>query len=128
MAGALISIVGSALIPGIVDAPSLRNPLGLPGAAGATLDQALPKLFLGLPAAAVAAAASLIVRFHRARGVERQQLKWLAYAAALLSVTVVVQDSWLGGWAVAAGNVALWAIPAAIGVAISAITCTTSTG
>jgi hypothetical protein len=78
----------------------------------------LPKLFLGLPAAAVAAAASLIVRFHRARGVERQQLKWLAYAAGLLSVTVVVQDSWLGGWAVAAGNVALWAIPAAIGVAI----------
>jgi hypothetical protein len=118
VAGALVSIVGSALIPGIVDAPSLRNPLGLPGGAGATLDQALPKLFLGLPAAAVAAAASLIVRFHRARGVERQQLKWLAYAAGLLSVTVVVQDSWLGGWAVAAGNVALWAIPAAIGVAI----------
>jgi hypothetical protein len=118
VAGALVSIVGSALIPGIVDAPSLRNPLGLPGAAGATLDQALPKLFLGLPVAAVAAAASLIVRFLRARGVERQQLKWLAYAAGLLSVTVVVQDSWLGGWAVAAGNVALWAIPAAIGVAI----------
>jgi hypothetical protein len=33
--------------------------------------------------AVLAAAASLVVRFRRARGVERQQLKWLAYAAAL---------------------------------------------
>src|SRR4029450_13885866 len=31
-----------------------------------------------------AAAASLVVRFRRSRGQERQQLKWLAYAAAML--------------------------------------------
>jgi hypothetical protein len=36
-----------------------------------------------------AAAASLVVRFRRARGVERQQLKWLAYAAALLALGVL---------------------------------------
>jgi hypothetical protein len=118
VAGALVSLVGSALIPEIVDAPSLRNPLGLPSAAGTGLEQALPKLFLGLPVAGVAAATSLIVRFRRARGVERQQLKWLAYAIGGVMIALVVQDSWLGGWAVAAGNVALWAIPAAIGVAI----------
>jgi hypothetical protein len=118
MAGALVSLIGSALVPGIVDAPSLPNPLGLSGAAGARLEQALPKLFLGLPVVAVAATASLIVRFRRARGVERQQLKWLAYAAGVLALASVIQDSWLGGWATAAVDVALLAIPTAIGVAI----------
>jgi hypothetical protein len=117
-AGALVSLVGAALIPGIVDAPSLANPLGLPGAAGARLEEALPKLFVGLPAVAVAGAASLIVRFRRAQGVERQQLKWLAYAVGVLALASMVPDSWLGGWAIAAVNLAQWAIPAAIGVAI----------
>jgi hypothetical protein len=78
----------------------------------------LPKLFVGLPVAAVAGAASLIVRFRRARGVERQQLKWLAYAGGVLMIAPVIPDSWLGGWASAAVNVAQLAIPAAIGVAI----------
>jgi hypothetical protein len=40
---------------------------------------------LALPAAA----ASLVVRFRRSRGQERQQLKWLAYAAAILGVGVL---------------------------------------
>jgi hypothetical protein len=35
----------------------------------------------------VAAALSLIVRSRRARGVERQQLKWVGYAVALFAIT-----------------------------------------
>jgi hypothetical protein len=119
VAGALVSVVGSALIPEVVDAPSLRNPLGLSGAAGVMLEQGLLKLFaFGLPVAAVAAVASLIVRFRRAQGMERQQLKWLAYAAGALMITPVVQDSWLRGWAIAAADLLLFAIPVAIGIAI----------
>jgi hypothetical protein len=37
------------------------------------------------------AATSLIVRFRRSKGVERQQMKWMAFAASLLLVT---QFSW----------------------------------
>jgi MFS family permease len=50
---------------------------------------------VGVIASAVfAAAGSLIVRWRRAEGVERQQLKWLAYAAAIL-VVVTVGGSWI---------------------------------
>jgi hypothetical protein len=60
--------------------------------------------------------ASLVVRFRRARGVERQQLKWPIYAWAVAAVAnLVVPLSWTAGilsWVVN------WAIPAAIAVAI----------
>ena len=39
--------------------------------------------FLAALAALLVAGASLVVRFRRARGVERQQLKWLLYAVAI---------------------------------------------
>ena len=38
-----------------------------------------------VPVCFVAAGASMVVRFRRSRGVERQQLKWFVYAAALLA-------------------------------------------
>jgi hypothetical protein len=62
--------------------------------------------------------AAMIVRFRRARGVERQQLKWLAYAGGVVVVASAAEDTWLGGWPTAAATVLLWAIPAAIGIAI----------
>ena len=47
--------------------------------------------------AVVIGAGSLVVRFRRARGVERQQLRWVAAVAALAVVGAVVA---LGGLAV----------------------------
>jgi hypothetical protein len=40
--------------------------------------------------AVVAAAGSLMVRFRRARGTERQQLRWVALAAALMALAALV--------------------------------------
>jgi hypothetical protein len=67
-------------------------------------------------------AGSLVVRFRRARGVERQQLRWVAVAAALL---VVAAGAALVGLAVGATAVVTWAIsawvaglPLAIGAAV----------
>src|SRR5829696_5502156 len=72
--------------------------------------------------AVVVGAASLVVRFRRAQGVERQQLRWVAWAAALAVVGAVVA---LGGLAVGATAVVTWALaaclatlPVAIGAAI----------
>jgi hypothetical protein len=72
--------------------------------------------------AVVVGAASLVVRFRRAAGVERQQLRWVAWASALAVLGAVVA---LGGVAVGATAVVTWAIsacfavlPLAIGAAI----------
>jgi hypothetical protein len=63
-----------------------------------------------------------VTRFRRARGVERQQLRWVTLAAALTGVAmlatgvlVAVDDLALAGWASVIGSVFL---PLAAGAAI----------
>lgn len=45
---------------------------------------------LGFLAATLAAGASLVIRFRRAAGIERQQLKWVAYGGAIATAGLVV--------------------------------------
>ena len=75
-----------ALRPGPLDGlPALRNPLGVESAAGA-IDLVVNTTYVAAPVLLVAAAASLVVRFRRASGRERQQLKWFASGGALSAV------------------------------------------
>jgi hypothetical protein len=60
--------------------PALARVLVVPGVAGMVI--VLGSLLVG--------AGSLVARFRRARGVERQQLRWLAYAAALAALLLLV--------------------------------------
>jgi signal transduction histidine kinase len=66
-------------------APEIANPLGIAG-----LDSALIPLYrlsvVGIVVAAFLAASALALRFRHARGDERQQLKWIAYAGVLLAL------------------------------------------
>jgi hypothetical protein len=85
--------VSEALAPGpLSEAPNVTNPFGLEAARHA-VELVNMSTFLLLPLCFVASALSMIVRFRRATGEERQQLKWFASAAALLatvfSATVV---------------------------------------
>ena len=60
-----------------------------------------------------AAISSLIVRFRRSQGVERQQLKWFTYAGALV-LLAPLSNSLLGN----ISYVLLLALPIAVGIAI----------
>jgi hypothetical protein len=68
----------------------LPNPVGLAGAPDPE-DGALGAVLLGVLAACmVASVVSVVLRFRRSSGVERQQLKWFTYSAALMLVANVV--------------------------------------
>jgi hypothetical protein len=84
-------VMGLVFDPGpLADAgyPGVQNPLGI-DALGPILAAGWVAILV-VVAMMVASAASLFVRYRRARGSERQQLKWLAAAAAGVAVIYAV--------------------------------------
>ena len=120
-AAPLVALVSTSLLP--LDPPyrSVANPLAVPALAGPLRVASLVTwVVTGL--AIPVAAWSLVVRFRRARGVQRLQLRWLALAAAMAAVAVLALaalgatgNEGLLGW-VSAICVAL--LPLATGAAI----------
>jgi hypothetical protein len=92
--------------PLLPEHPEVANPLAVPVPTGLLLAVAAVAALIVL-AALVAAAWSLVVRFRRARGVERQQLRWLALGAALAAVALLVA---VAGGAMAKDGVVLAAL------------------
>src|SRR5215218_2459760 len=80
----LVGVTTSAFSPGayLGSLGPIRNPLGIEGFT--PVYKAV--MYTVNPALLIAAAFSLFVRLRRAVGVERQQLKWLAYAAGGLVI------------------------------------------
>jgi hypothetical protein len=79
---------GMAFTPGsFVDYPEVTNPLGIALFGGSVLEDGGVGWLL-LPASVVLSASSIVVRFRRATGEERQQIKWFALAGAFAA----------GGW------------------------------
>jgi hypothetical protein len=119
----LIGTVAAALSPGpIRGLEPIENPLGLKGVpAVALLTEAL------LYALGLVVAASMLVRLRRSRGVERQQIKWFAYAGVLLAtstvITYVLSEAsslrWLGWVAFVPAMVGDAGLPVAVGIAVS---------
>jgi hypothetical protein len=124
MAATVLLVVSAALTPHPLEPedPTFEGPLAAPApsdllaVAGAA---SVVTLLVGL----VVAAGSLVVRFRRARGLERQQLRWLALAATLSAVMLLaaVASAVLGaplGVVLIAAGISVAVLPLATGAAI----------
>jgi MFS family permease len=126
--GMVLIVTGIALAPGPIagDRRAPTNPIGIPG--GEQIVSVVGTLggvafFLAVFGSVV----SLTVRFRRARQVERQQLKWLSYAAVLVGLAVLFQIVVTAVWgetvlttSLSNGAVSgsLVCVPVAVGIAI----------
>jgi hypothetical protein len=122
-AGPVAFVAALTVGPGLVIPPydTVIDPVAIPALAGAVLVAIVAGFFLTV-AGLVVGAGSLVARFRRARGVERQQLRWLALAAALTGAgaAVVGVGMAMGATAVPlfAAGVCLALLPLATGAAI----------
>jgi hypothetical protein len=121
----LVGAISDAFSPGPVDGLGpIRNPLGIQGFSNvynSILFNMVPLFLL------VAAASSVFVRLRRAIGVERQQIKWFAYAAAATVIGLILAyvipevidvPLWFERIGYAILLVLIPAIPISIGIAI----------
>jgi hypothetical protein len=112
----------AAFSPGPGVGLSIRNPFGMESLPD--LNQQLQALMFAL---IFVASASLVARLHRARGVERQQIKWVAYAGALgggaalptYTVLETVNLPWLHLAGYVPALVGILGVPTAVGIAIT---------
>src|SRR5215216_6648622 len=119
--GVILSAFSSGALMGILG--PIRNPLGIEGFTN--VYKAL--LYVMAPLLTIAAALAVFMRLRRAVGVERQQIKWFAYAAvATVSATILayiipgVIDTplWFEQVGFALNIAFIPAIPVSIGIAI----------
>jgi signal transduction histidine kinase len=126
IAGTSLATVSTALLPRLNQVTPFPNPIGVNGLAIEVVGNVGLLLFLGLLAFGLL---SLVVRFRRSTGDERQQLKWVALAASMMLASLLVFVALSGSEGLTSENTgADWAenlvilgffsIPAAIGVGV----------
>jgi hypothetical protein len=87
---AAVMLIAGPFVPGSSGFAPIDNPLGVGGAVGEVMTILL---VVGVPVifvAVVLSALSLVLRYRRAGGVERQQIKWFAFAAVLFGAPLTI--------------------------------------
>jgi hypothetical protein len=118
-----VGIAGNFVLQGlqsgpIPDYPQIRNPYGVESS---VLDGLEGLTFLALLIVILGSALSLILRFRRARGEQREKMKWLAFAGAVAAVTVplgTIASDLVGEIVYVPIMLSVLGLPAATGIAI----------
>jgi signal transduction histidine kinase len=97
VAASITILFGALFSPSLTEYPGVHNPLGIEAIRGTPLDQGGIGWLL-LLVALVASPVSLVLRYRRAEGEERQQLKWLAWSAVLIWIGwLLLEATYAGG-------------------------------
>jgi hypothetical protein len=96
----------------------ISNPIGVAGVENPEKTTIGVAFYVLLGFLAALAIWSLVLRFRRSRGEERQQLKWFTYAAALLLPGSLVSDFVPGALGTVVGSIPIVFVPVAAGIAI----------
>jgi hypothetical protein len=129
----VLASLGITFSPGPLEGhPGVRNPFGLEGIPPWVATAGIGILLL-LPLCMVASALSLVLRYRRSGEEEREQIKWIAYAASVVGllylITMVSSLTYSGPWGAAgtplwlgllqqASLVSFTAVPIAVGFAV----------
>ena len=123
---ALLGALADTLVVGNDPGFRIDNPIGIEGLASPTNLPAFVVLEVLFAVGVGGAAASVVVRLRRSRGVERRQLDWFAYVTTLFfggaMLTGVGSDvtgvGWLGSFSFLLSILGLVCLPIAVGIAV----------
>jgi hypothetical protein len=111
-----VGTISAAFLPGPIEwLGPIRNPLGVEGARGLLGPVASVSEKLENGGLALVAALSLLLRLRLARGEERQQIKWFAYAATVVSGSLILT------YTVSAAMSARWIAWVGFGIMVAGI-------
>ena len=128
--GIVLACVAILFLPGTfadTGHPDISNPLAIEALRGPL--SVLLGALLVIPVGMIGAAVALVRRYRRSRGIERQQMKWLAFSAAIVALayatvmplSLLHMEGATPRWLLALQNVSLATfalIPIAIGFAV----------
>jgi hypothetical protein len=86
----VLASLGITFAPGPLEGhPGVRNPFGLEGAPSWVATAGIVILLM-LPLCMLASALSLVMRYRRSKGEEREQIKWIAFAASVVVIVYLI--------------------------------------
>jgi hypothetical protein len=86
----VLASLGITFSPGPLEGhPGVRNPFGLEGAPSWVVTAGIVILLM-LPLCMLASALSLVLRYRRSKGEEREQIKWIAFAASVVVIVYLI--------------------------------------